>query len=67
MEWNSVISSNVSRIGYDDSRRELSVVFNNGRTYTYIDVPKDVYYSFLNAPSKGRFVHTSLKNKYVTF
>lgn len=64
MNWTTVSSTNISKIGYDEVLSELSVVFNNGRTYTYLGVPRNVYQEFLSASSKGSFVHTRLRNRY---
>jgi hypothetical protein len=59
-----VSSSNVDSIGYDESDEELFVKFNNGSMYVYKDVPESVWEDFQNADSKGRFIHTDLKDIY---
>ena len=33
-------------------------------TYTYYDVPKQVYAAFRAAPSKGQFVNAYVKDRY---
>ena len=43
MERDSVVSSNIEAIGYDERSRTLEVCFKNGRVYQYFDVPLDVY------------------------
>jgi hypothetical protein len=63
MEWVSVASETVDQIGYDPAAAELHVRFRSGgRYYLYSNVPEGVHQEFLAAPSKGRFVHTRLKN-----
>ncbi len=60
-----VQSSNVSEISYDPDTQELLVRFVNGSLYKYLEVPENVYKSFLHAPSKGKFVNNRLKNRYL--
>lgn len=62
MEMIAVKSSNVHSIGYENGT--LYVRFLTGVLYEYYDVPADVYDEFLNASSKGRFVHYRLKGRY---
>jgi hypothetical protein len=59
-----VISSAIARIEYDELSRELQVTFVGGRTYTYYDVPRDVYVGFVNAPSKGQYFNDRIKDRY---
>ncbi len=54
-----VISSNVNSIGYENGI--IEVAFNNGSIYQYYGVNENLFNQFLNAPSKGRFVHYVLK------
>ena len=46
-------STAIERFSYDESARELHVTFVGGGTYTYYDVPKQVYAAFREARSKG--------------
>lgn len=64
VEFYPVDSSNVLEIGYDDYDGVLYVRFLNGALYYYEGVPPEVWDAFLYAPSKGKFVHTDLKNVY---
>jgi hypothetical protein len=59
-----VDSSAMWRISYDDTRHELAVTFKTGKTYTYFEVPEDVYEDFLSAPSKGRFFNERIRDRY---
>ena len=64
MERYSVASSNVASIGYDESSETLEVEFLSGAVYQYYGVPKNIYDQFMVDPSKGRFLHTYIKNFY---
>jgi len=58
-------STNVDSATWDDQTGELEVTFvRDGSTYTYRDVPKAVWEQFVQAPSPGRFVLSTLKGKY---
>ncbi|MBL8743328.1 MAG: KTSC domain-containing protein [Myxococcales bacterium] len=60
----SVVSSNVARIGYDADSRVLTVEFRNGSRYEYENVPATEYAGFLGAWSKGRYLHRWIKGRY---
>jgi len=64
MERTPVSSSNISAIGYDADSQVLEVEFNNGSVYAYSGVPPGEYESFLNADSKGKYLHANIKNRY---
>lgn len=64
MERTPVSSSNISAIGYDADNLVLEVEFNNGAVYSYSDVPSGEYEGFMNADSKGTYLHASIKNRY---
>ena len=59
-----VDSSNVASVGYDSTTQTLEVEFHGGRVYQYFDVPEPVYQSFLQASSKGQFLHQGVKGIY---
>lgn len=42
----------------------LFLTFKTGSTYCYYNVPESVYKEMLVAPSKGRFYHERIKDKY---
>lgn len=65
MDWiESPESSNVARFGYDASTQVLGVVFKNGGTYHYFDVPEQVFQEMAAASSKGQFLARSIKGTY---
>lgn len=55
-------SAMLASCSYDDINSELSVMFKNSRTYTYVDVPKSTYDNLLNAPSAGRYFNSVKKD-----
>lgn len=64
MERDSVESSNIASIGYDASSETLEVEFINSGVYQYYNVPEHVYNGFMEAPSKGQYLHLHIKNSY---
>jgi hypothetical protein len=64
MVMHDVSSSNISSIGYDNDTQTLQVVFNDGSTYQYFDVPETVFQDFLGAGSVGSYLHQNIKGTY---
>lgn len=60
----SPASSNVETVEFDDSTDTLTVTFQGGDSYEYMNVPASVYRAFQAAPSAGAFVHRQLKGRY---
>lgn len=56
--------SNVTNHSYNPETKELSVTFHNGRTYTYLDIPKDLADGFENTSSRGGFLHKHIIGTY---
>lgn len=52
----SVVSSNVSEIGYDNETCRLVVRFKSGSAYEYLEVPADVHASLMAAGSTGNYL-----------
>jgi hypothetical protein len=61
-----VSSAIIASIGYDRERNLLEVEFNNGWIYEYRLVPPEVYHALMAAPSKGRYLHQSIVDRYPT-
>jgi hypothetical protein len=60
-----VTSSNVDKVGYDEEKQELYVLFKTGGCYIYEMVTKDIHTGIMAADSVGRYVHKVLvKGKY---
>jgi len=64
MERQSVSSSNLSSVGYDEDGQILEIEFNHGGIYQYDGVPVDVYQGLINAGSLGQYFHQNIKNIY---
>ena len=62
MERESVVSSNIESIGWENDI--LEVEFLNGGIYQYFGVPKDVYEDMLIAESVGKYLHYYIKGFY---
>lgn len=56
--------SNVTDHSYNPETKELSVTFHNGRTYTYLDIPKDLADGFENTSSRGKILHENIIGRY---
>lgn len=61
MRWITVESTNIKKIGYNKSKQELFVEFNSGNQYKYMKVQQDIYSSFKDAESKGKFFQQTIK------
>ena len=57
-------SSALASAEYDDELEELTIIFRNGRGYTYVNVPEDMYDRLLQDPSPGRFYLDYIKDRY---
>jgi hypothetical protein len=64
MNRDPIASSNVASAGYDASSETLEVEFTNGSVYQYYNVDAFLYEQFQQAPSKGQFLNTNIKNAY---
>lgn len=60
----SVSSSNVDSVGYDETSEILFIRFLNGSLYIYKNVPLIIYEQLLNAPSVGSYMHRNIKGAY---
>ena len=64
MDKQRVSSSTVISIGYDVRTQTLEIEFGSGRVYQYYGVPDRVNDEIMQAPSKGQFFNTYIKNAY---
>ena len=64
MERYFVASSNLASVGYNPETETLEVEFLNGSIYQYFNVPQYIYDQLMQEGSKGRFLHTYIKNFY---
>ena len=65
MDKHSVASSSTVRaIGYDPQTQTLEVEFLSGLVYQYYGVPDHIHDQMMEAPSKGRFLNTYIRDCY---
>lgn len=64
MERTTVSSSSLNSVRYDNSRNCLDIEFQSGKLYRYFDVPSSVHNNLLNAPSKGKYFATHIRDKF---
>lgn len=62
MNMVSVLSSNISSIGYEGNT--LYACFNSGALYAYYNVPQFVYSGLMSASSHGKYLTTYIKGSY---
>lgn len=62
----SVTSSNIEGYLYLAAKNTLLIAFKSGGTYAYDNVPQSVATGFGNAPSKGKFFQSDIKDRYTT-
>lgn len=66
MKRQSVSSSNIASIGYDETNEILEIEFLSGGIYQYFDVPNYVYGELMDADSHGKYFNAYIKDKYET-
>jgi hypothetical protein len=54
-------STNIAEATYYEQTETLEITFANKSMYHYHNVPPDVVEEFVNAPSKGSFLHHTIK------
>jgi hypothetical protein len=64
MRRKPVSSSMIASVGYLARSRMLEIEFVSGSIYRYLDVDKEVYDDFMEAPSKGTFFNAHIKDEY---
>lgn len=59
-------SAMLSSAEYDTETKELTVTFNGGKSYVYVDVDRSTYIGLIEAPSAGKYfnsIKAGLKQK----
>ena len=64
MDWTPLASSNLNACRYDADERVLQIRFNSGRTYSYKDVPEDVFEGLQQASSPGQYFNSNVKGVF---
>lgn len=64
MNRQTVNSTDIASIGYDEITEILEIEFNSGAVYQYFNVPSNVYANLMAASSHGKFFTQNIKNVY---
>lgn len=64
LSWTPMRSSNIRHFSYAPATRVLTVVFNQGRTYEYYEVPRELFEGWKQAASAGRYHHQWIVGRY---
>lgn len=60
-----VRSSSINAVGYNPDTNHLYIKFNNNsKTYTFYNVPFQIYNELMAAASKGRYYHRNIEGRY---
>ena len=54
-------SSTIEHSSYDPETKTMQVKFKTGGTYQYHGVTPEIYQTYLDAPSKGKYLHSIIK------
>jgi hypothetical protein len=65
VELKEVVSSNISKIGYDQDSKTLYVKFKSGAIWSYTPVPAEKYKEFSEAKSVGQFFAREIRGKAI--
>lgn len=57
-------SSHIERLSYNPDTERLQVRFANKSTYTFADVPPDVFAKMTQAQSQGEYFHKVIERFY---
>lgn len=57
-------SSQVERMKYSPNRKVLTVTFNNGSVYNYLEVPDLIWEGCITTDSIGRYLNQEIKKFY---
>lgn len=57
-------SSAIQKVAYNVGSQELAIMFTNGSTTVYQDVPKGIYVNMLTAKSVGAYYNSYIVDTY---
>src|SRR5581483_436267 len=60
-----VVSSTITRIGYDSERQLLYVKFQSGDWYAFKDVLPTTHQEFIESELKGKHFHAKIKSSFL--
>ena len=56
-----IASGHIQNVSYDPEVNAMFVEFNNGSRYKYNNVDPTVFTAFMDAPSKGNYLHKVIR------
>lgn len=62
MKRNTVTSSNIASVGYDEPTKTLEIEFHNGQIWQYEPVTLDGYNQLMGADSIGSHFYKHIRN-----
>lgn len=65
MPRETIDSSAIAAVQYDEAGRNLDIDLTTGRLYRYVDVPPEVYEAFMAAKSKGRYYNDHIRDEFL--
>ncbi|HGF6561341.1 TPA: KTSC domain-containing protein [Providencia alcalifaciens] len=60
----TVKSSNIYSIGYDENNSTLEIEFHDSYIYQYLDFPRHIYQELINSDSIGGYLARSIKGYF---
>ena len=64
MTLQQVNSSSLAEVGYEADSQTLTIVFRNGGTYEFFDVPESTYQALMAAGSHGEYFAQNIRGRY---
>ena len=64
IERQSLNSSDIASIGYDEASQTLEIEFHATGVYRYFSVPRDVFEGLRQTPSPGKYFLQRIKGKF---
>lgn len=64
VDLTAVDSSVIAAVGYDEKTKVLYILYNNGKTYEYYDVPLEISTGLMAAESKGKYLNEKVLDIY---
>jgi len=64
MRINTVASTTIATVAYDEASEVLQLEFRNHAVYHYFGVPVEAYLALLGAPSKGSYFNRVIRGAF---
>lgn len=64
MERQPISSSNIISAGYDPVQQILEIEFKQGLVWQYPNVPEQMWFEFLGAPSQGKYFNSQILPRF---